>query len=65
MTKITFKVVRHDGGWAHEANGTYSERFPTREAARRAAKLAASADAAAGEVRPISYKNMEWHDETG
>jgi hypothetical protein len=42
MSNITYKVVRHDGGLAYEANGTYSEPFPTREAARKAAKPAAS-----------------------
>jgi hypothetical protein len=31
MSKITYKVVKHDGGWAYEANGTYSEPFPTRD----------------------------------
>ena len=24
MSKITYRVVKHDGGWAFEANGTYS-----------------------------------------
>ena len=42
MGTISYKVARHDGGWAYEVNGTYSEKFPTREAARKAAKLAAS-----------------------
>ena len=30
MSKITYKIVKHDGGWAYEANGTFSEPFPTR-----------------------------------
>ena len=30
MSKIIYKVVKHDGGWANEKNGTYSEKFPTR-----------------------------------
>ena len=33
MSKITYKVVKHDGGWAYEANGTSSEPFPTRDSA--------------------------------
>ena len=41
MDKVIYRVVKHDGGWAYEANGTYSEPFRTREAARKAAKLAA------------------------
>jgi hypothetical protein len=65
MGKITYKVVRHDGAWAYEANGTFSEKFPTREAARNAAKIAASEQAAPGESTPISYEDEKgrWHDE--
>lgn len=65
MEKIIYKVVKHDGGWAYEANGTFSERFPTREAARKAAKLAASEQAEPGETTAISYEDEKghWHDE--
>ena len=65
MSQITYKVLKHDGGWAYEANGTYSEPFPTQEAARRAAKLAASEQAAPGETAQISYEDEKgrWHDE--
>jgi hypothetical protein len=38
MSKLTYKVVKHDGGWAYQANGTYSEPFPTRDAALRASR---------------------------
>ena len=65
MSKITYKVVKHDGGWAYEANGTFSEPFRTREAARAAAKLAASEQAAPGETTEISYEDDKghWHHE--
>jgi hypothetical protein len=65
MSHITYKVLKHDGGWAYEANGTYSEPFPTQEAARRAAKLAASEQAAPGETTRISYEDEKgrWHTE--
>ncbi len=65
MSSITYKVVKHDGGWAYEANGTFSERFPTREAAREAAKLAAREQAAPGDTTLISYEDEkgEWHKE--
>jgi hypothetical protein len=65
MSAITYKVVKHDGGWAYEANGTYSEKFRTREAARKAARLAASEQAEAGETTPISYEDDKghWHSE--
>ncbi|HMK85323.1 MAG TPA: DUF2188 domain-containing protein [Steroidobacteraceae bacterium] len=58
MGKITYKVVKHDGGWTYVANGTYSERFPTREAARKAARLAAHEQTAPGRATtPISYED--------
>jgi hypothetical protein len=53
MSKITYRVVKHDGRWAFGANGTYSEQFQTREAARKAARLAATAQAAANEITPL------------
>lgn len=65
MSKITYKVVKHDGGWAYEANGTYSEFFPTRDAARKAAKLAAGEQAEPGETTRISHDEEKgrWHSE--
>jgi len=65
MSKITYRVVKHDGGWAYEANGTYSESFRTREAARKAAKIAADEQAAPGETTRISYEDDKgrWHNE--
>jgi len=65
MSQITYKVLKHDGGWAYEANGTHSEPFPTQEAARRAAMLAASEQAAPGETTQISYEDDKgrWHHE--
>jgi hypothetical protein len=56
MSQVIYKVVRHDGGWAYKANETFSEPFPTREAARRAARLAASEQSAPGESVKISYE---------
>ncbi len=65
MSKITYKVVKHDGGWAYQANGTYSEPFLTRDAARKAAKQAASEQTAPGETTEISYEDEKgrWHNE--
>jgi len=65
MSKIIYKIVKHDGGWAYEANGTYSEPFPNRDAALGAAKLAASEQTAPGETTYISYEDEKghWHDE--
>ena len=65
MSQITYKVVKHDGGLAYQANGTFSEAFRTREAARKAAKLAASEQSAPGESANISYEDDKghWHNE--
>jgi hypothetical protein len=63
MNKVTFKIVKHDDGWVYEANGALSHNFRTREAARKAARLAASA---ASETTPLSHENKEeWYDDTG
>jgi hypothetical protein len=65
MTKITYEIVQHDGGWAYRANGTYSEAFPSHDAARKAAELAAREQLAPGESTPISYEDEKghWHNE--
>ena len=64
MNKVSFKIVRRDDGWVYEKNGALSQKFRTREAARKAAKLAASA---ASQKIPLSRENKdeEWYDDTG
>ena len=65
MSTITYKIVKHDGGWAYEANGTFSEPFATHESALKAAKLAAREQAEPGETTQISYEDEigHWHNE--
>lgn len=65
MSKIIYKIVRHDGGWAYEANGTFSEPFRTRDEARAAARLAAREQSTLGESTPIDYEDEKgkWHHE--
>ena len=65
MAKITYEIVQHDGGWAYRANGTYSEAFPTHDAARNAAERAAREQLAPGESTPISSEDDKghWHSE--
>ena len=31
MTKITYEVVEHDGGWAYRVDGAFSETFPSHD----------------------------------
>ena len=65
MSKLVYKIVQHDGGWAYEAMGTFSETFPTREAARNAAQLAAQEQSGADVATPIEYEDEQghWHRE--
>ncbi len=64
MNKSTYRVVRHEGGWAFEANGTHSQGFRTREAARKAAKMAA-AERTVGVAPSISHEKVTWQDDSG
>lgn len=65
MSKIVYKVVPHDGGFAYQVNGTFSEPFPTRDAARAAARLAAGEQTLRGETCVIDYEDEKghWHHE--
>lgn len=65
MTKVVYEIVEHDGGWAYRADGVYSEPYPTHDAARRAAELAAREQRAPGEAEGISWEDADgkWHDE--
>jgi hypothetical protein len=50
MSEITYEVLKHERGWTSEASGTYSAPFLTREAARKAANVAASEQATPAET---------------
>jgi Uncharacterized protein conserved in bacteria (DUF2188) len=65
VAKITYEIVRHDGGWAYKVDETFSEPFRTHDEARKAAELAAREQAAPGEATVISYEDKEghWHKE--
>jgi hypothetical protein len=65
MAKITYEIVRHDGGWAYRVDETYSETFPSHDGARKAAERAAREQAEPGEATIISYEDKKghWHDE--
>src|SRR4029077_18417722 len=38
MAHITYKVVRHEDGWAYTVNGAFSESFPSHAEALEAAR---------------------------
>jgi hypothetical protein len=65
MTDVVYHVVEHDGGWAYQVDGTYSETFPTHEAAHKAAARAAAEQRVSGETEGIVYedKSGRWREE--
>jgi len=65
MTRITYEVVQHDGGWAYRVDGVYSETFRTHDVARRAAEHAARAQIVPGDATGISWEDADghWHVE--
>jgi hypothetical protein len=65
MTKITYEIVEHDGGWAYRVDGVFSETFASHDLARRAAERAAREQIVPGETTAISYEDKEgrWHEE--
>jgi hypothetical protein len=65
MSKVTYEIVEHDGGWAYRVDGGYSETFPSHDAARRAAERAAKEQHLRGETTGITYEDKDgrWHEE--
>ena len=65
MTRVTYKVVEHDGGWAYRVGDVFSETFATKELAHAAAAQAAHEQRMPGESGPIQYEDPsgEWHEE--
>jgi hypothetical protein len=66
MTKLVYRVVQHDGGWAYKVGDVFSEPFPDHDAALAAAKRAAMRQRAPGETSVIEYETADgvWHEET-
>ena len=65
MTKVIYQVVEHNDGWAYQVDGVFSETFPSRSAARKAAKRAADEQGLPGAETDISYEDEDghWHNE--
>jgi Uncharacterized protein conserved in bacteria (DUF2188) len=65
MSKVTYHIVEHDGGWAYKVDGVFSEAFPSHDLARKAAERAAREQHVPGETRTISWEdeNGRWHEE--
>ena len=65
MTKVTYEIVEHDGGWAYKMGTTYSETFASHADALAAAKIAAAEQQVAGRTEGIEYEDStgKWHGE--
>jgi hypothetical protein len=65
LSRITYHIVEHDGGWAYQAEGVFSETFPSHDAARAAALRAAREQRVAGQTAGITWEDGDgrWHEE--
>jgi hypothetical protein len=66
MSHVTYKIVRHDDGWAYKVGEVFSEPFPTHAAALAAARAAAQEQRIPGRTETIEYEDEkgQWHTET-
>jgi len=66
MTGVTYTIVEHDGGWAYQVDGSFSETFPSHDAATKAAQRAAHEQRVPGSTEVIEYEDEagKWHEET-
>ena len=66
MSKVTYHIVEHDGGWAYRVGDVLSETFPSHDLARKAADQAAGEQRLGGETTDIAYEDQQgrWHVET-
>jgi hypothetical protein len=65
MSHVTYKIVRHEDGWAYTADGVFSESFPTPAEALYAARRAAGEQRVPGQTETTEYEdaNGRWHTE--
>lgn len=65
MDRVTYRIARHEDGWAYRVGDVWSETFATEEAAREAAEIAASEQERAGADEHVEYEDADgvWHDE--
>jgi hypothetical protein len=65
MTHVTYRVVRHEDGWAYTVNGAFSESFPTHAEALAAARRVAAEQRTPGRTESIHYEDEKgkWHSE--
>ena len=65
MSHVTYRIVPHDGGWAYQVDGVFSETFRTHDEAKAAARRAAGEQRVSGDTAGISWEDStgRWHEE--
>jgi hypothetical protein len=65
MAKVTYRIVKHEDGWAYKVGEVFSETFRSHAAALAAAKRAAGEQKVPGETVGIEYETADgiWHEE--
>ena len=65
MKRVTYTILRHDGGWAYRADGTFSETFASHGDAHMAASRAALKQRRLGVTTGIIWEDAKgkWHAE--
>jgi hypothetical protein len=62
MVQITYRILQHDGGWAYQSGGTWSETYPDHDSARAAAIAVSREQKVPDEDTLIEYETAagEW-----
>ncbi|PWW01498.1 hypothetical protein DFR52_102160 [Hoeflea marina] len=65
MTKITYQIVQHDGGFAYKVGDVYSETFSNHDDALRTAREAAGRQRVGGDTAAVAFEDTagNWHEE--
>ncbi len=65
MTKITYEIVQHAGGWAYKLGDVFSETFASHQDALDAAQRVAAEQQTPGDSEAIEYEDEKgrWHEE--
>ena len=59
MTHIVYRIVEHDGGWAYKLGDSFSETFPSHDAARAAAVAASREQRVPDQTAMIEYADSD------
>ena len=59
MAHVVYRIVEHDGGWAYKSGETFSETFPSHDAAKAAALRAAREQRVPDQTAAIEYETAD------